>query len=42
MCKVYKRFFVFDLTNLDEMNIMTPVLSLTDVLNIQNRSNPTK
>jgi hypothetical protein len=42
MCKVYKRIFVFDLTNLDEMNIMTPVLSLTDVLNIQNRSNLTK
>ncbi len=39
MCKLYKRIFVFDLTNLDEMNIMTPVLSLTDVLNIQNRSN---
>ena len=42
MCKVYKRILVFDLTNLDEMNIMTPVLSLTDVLNIQNRSNLTK
>ena len=42
MCKVYKRIFVFDLTNLCEMNIMTPVLSLTDVLNIQNRSNLTK